>query len=249
MASETLPHPAVKIIGMDTIIDDSLTDEEQALVDAYDEEEMLMSAGLPHLNLMVRIYQGLRVHFEGRDDVFVCADLAWFDQHGQAMAPDIAVVFGLHQHDVQSYRQDKGMPPASVVIELVSPRDTPQRNRAKIERWSSAGAGEFWLLDPGTGQVSAFTPFDGVLRFNPELGVSSPLLGGIHFGTEPDGTIVPYFPDGTAFPEDLVCITKDLRATHAALQAAHAEAESAGRRADALEAQLRALGIEPVAPR
>ncbi len=211
------------------------TIDEDALVAQVEEEHYAM-AGAAHHNFVIRLYEGLLTVFHERDDVCVLAEVTWFGSDGQPFIPDVAVIHGVAQSEPSSWRQDRGDPPASVVIEVVSASETDDILFAKLARFNDAGVEEAWFLRTRLGNISCYRRVDGLLR--PVVDNTSALLGNVRFEAGPDGSIVPLFANGEEFPSHFVVILA--RAHRAEAHAAAAEAQ-----ADELRAQLRAAGITP----
>ncbi len=193
-------------------------------------------AGAAHHNFVIRLYEGLLTVFHKRDDVCVVAEVTWFGPDGRPFIPDVAVIHGVAQSEPSSWRQDRGDPPASVVIEVVSASETDDIVFAKLARFNDAGVEEAWFLRTRLGHIGCYRRVDGVLR--PVVDNTSALLGNVRFEADPDGSIVPLFANGEEFPSHFVVILA--RAHRAEAHAATAEAH-----ADELRAQLRAAGITP----
>jgi len=232
------------------------TIDEDALVAQVEEEHYAM-AGAAHHNFVIRLYEGLLTVFHERDDVCVLAEVTWFGPDGTPFIPDVAVIHGVAQSEPTSWRQDRGDPPASVVIEVVSSSETDDVLFAKLARFNDAGVEEVWFLRTRLGHISCYRRVEGVLR--PVVANTSALLGNVRFEADTDESIVPLFANGEEFPSHFVVILA--RAHRAEAQAAAAEAHAAAAEAhaataeahaaaaeahvDELRAQLRAAGITP----
>jgi Uma2 family endonuclease len=213
--------------------------DEDALVAQVEQEHYLM-AGAAHHNLVIRLYEGLLTEFDGRDDACVLAEVTWFLPNGQPMIPDIAVIRGVPQSEPSSWRQDRGDAPPSVLIEVVSPGDTEEIHRAKLDRFELAGAEEVWFLHLLTGAIACWRrTAEGNLRIVHDD--TSALLNGVHFGIGPDGRVVPFFSNGDEFPSHLAVVMARAQRAEARALAAEAELER-------LQAALRAHGIDLTAP-
>jgi Uma2 family endonuclease len=233
--------------------------DEDALV-AQVEEEHYGMAGAAHHNLVIRLYEGLLTEFDGTDDACVLAEVTWFLPSRQPMIPDIAVIRGVPQSEPTSWRQDRGDPPASVIIEVVSPGDTEEIHRAKLDRFELAGASEVWFLFLLTGAIVCWRrTAAGLLRVVHDD--TSELLNGVRFGVGPDGRVVPFFSNGDEFPTHLsVVMARAERAEARALSAETRIAEAESKAADAetraasvaaeiaqLRSRLHSRGIDPTA--
>ena len=156
------------------------------------------------IDLMFLLRQGLRRLFAGRQ-VYVSANVFWYPVQGQPgirTAPDVIVAFGRPPGNRRSYREwDEESVTPQVVMEVVSPSNTPSLLAEKLAWYDRFGVEEYWVLDPDHGRVAWYErqPGGGLVqqRWRPE--VASPRLG-IRFGIEP-GRIVPIAPDGTRFAD------------------------------------------------
>lgn len=211
------------------------TADEAALV-AQAEEEHYAMAGAAHHNFVIRLYEGLLVVFDGRDDVCVLAEVTTFGPQGQPFIPDVAIIHGVGQHEPTSWRQDHGDPPITVAIEVVSPSENDDVIVKKLARFDECGVEEVWFLRISLGDILCYRRTEGTLRR--VIDRRSDLLGGVHFEIAADGSIVPFFADGEEFAPHFIAILR--RARRAEAQAAAAEAQVAQ-----LREQLRAAGIEP----
>jgi Uma2 family endonuclease len=232
------------------------TIDEDALVAQVEEEHYAM-AGAAHHNFVIRLYEGLLSVFDERDNVCVLAEVTCFGPDGQPFIPDVAVIHGVGQSEPTSWRQDRGDPALSVVIEVVSASENDEVLATKLTRFNEAGVAEAWFLRTRLGIISCYRRLDGVLR--PVVDNSSALLADVTFAVGPDGSIVPLFADGEEFPSHFVVILArahraearlaqaEAQATQAEARLAQAEARLAQAEAQAaqLRVQLRAAEITP----
>lgn len=202
-------------------------------------------AGAAHHNFVIRLYEGLLVVFDGRDDVCVLAEVTTFGPQSQPFIPDVAVIHGVGQHEPTSWRQDHGDPAITVAIEVVSPGESDDIIATKLARFDDCGVQEAWFLRTRLSDIVCYRRTDGALRR--VIDRHSELLGGVHFDVAADGSIVPFFADGEEFAPHFIAILR--RARRAEPQAAVAEAQfaAAEARVAQLREQLRAAGIEPTA--
>jgi Uma2 family endonuclease len=221
-----------------------LTTLDEAALVALVEEEHYAMAGAAHHNFVIRLYEGLLVVFDGRDDVCVLAEVTTFGPDGQPFIPDIAVVHGVGQHEPSSWRQDHGDPPPTVVIEVVSPSENDDVLATKLTRFNDCGVEEVWLLRTRLGEITCYRRHEGTLRRI--AAGSSALLGGVRFEVAPDGAIVPFFADGEEFPPHFVAILRRARCAEARATDAEAHAAAVAAQVLRLQDQLRAAGIEPI---
>ena len=243
----------------------SITVDEATLVAQVEEEHYAM-AGAAHHNFVIRLYEGLLVVFDDRNDVCVLAEVTTFGPAGQPFIPDVAVIHGVGQHEPTSWRQDHGDPPLTVAIEVVSPSENDDIIATKLARFDEAGAQEVWFLRTRLSDIMCYRRNEGTLQR--VTASSSSLLGGVRFEVAADGSIVPFFADGEEFPPHFVAILRRARraealataaeaaaataeataaAAEATAAAAEATAAAAVARAEQLRDQLRAAGIQPEA--
>lgn len=218
------------------------TIDEDALVAQVEEEHYAM-AGAAHHNFVIRLYEGLLTVFHERDDVCILAEVTWFGADGKPFIPDVAVIHGVPQSEPSSWRQDRGDPPASVVIEVVSPSETDDILFAKLARFNEVGVEEAWFLRTRLGSITCYRRVDGVLR--PVVDNTSELLANVRFEAGPDGSIVPLFANGEEFPSHFVVILARAQRAEARLEQVEAQAATAEADSEKLRAQLRAAGITP----
>ena len=209
-------------------------------------------AGAAHHNFVIRLYEGLLVVFDGRDDVCVLAEVTTFGPHGRPFIPDVAIIHGVGQHEPTSWRLDHGDAPITVAIEVVSLSENDDIILKKLARFDECGIDEVWFLRISLGDIVCYRRTDGSLRR--VIDRRSDLLGGVHFEIASDGSIVPFFADGEEFAPHFVVILRRARraeahAAAAEAQAAAAEAQTAAAESQVtqLREQLLAAGIEPTA--
>lgn len=183
---------------------------------------------------IINLYTGLEGVFRDRPDVFVAADLFWYPVYGDptiVTAPGVMVVIGRPKGDRGSYKQwEEGNVAPQVVFEVLSPSNTTQDRDNKFEHYRQYGVSEYYEYDPyghalrvWTRRRKQFTPVTDVSGFvSPHLGVRFEVPG-----TEP---MKVFGPDGKAFRSNLELL---------------ADAEAERRRAEALAARLRELGVDP----
>jgi Uma2 family endonuclease len=203
---------------------------------------------------IVTIKEGLDRVFHDRPIVFVAGDLFWYPVEGHpeiCLAPDALVAFGRPKGDRGSYKQwqEGGIAP-QVVFEVLSPGNTYQEMRRKLEFYESHGVEEYYLYDPDnlvlegwrrTNERLAEIPrMDGWI--SPRLGVRFDLSGSELAIFGPDGRrFLTYqelaeLNDQTAHERDQIANERDQIAN---------ERDAARRRVEQMTAQLRALGAQP----
>jgi Uma2 family endonuclease len=165
----------------------------------------------------------------------VFRDLNWYPiDTGAAIAPDIMVLpASAIEPSPKSYRQTSpdGVPPV-VVVEVPSRSDGFGDFRAKALRYQDLGSVAYVVVVDG--------PSQAVLRLGPDdrelvswLDQPIPELGGLRLSFE-DEQLIATLPDGQKGPSDTFLFTSMKEERDAALD-----------RAEALERQLSALGVEP----
>lgn len=191
---------------------------------------------------IVTIKGGLEALFRHDPDVFVAGNFLWYPVEGRPdirLGPDTMVVFGRPKGHRGSYQQwkENGIPP-QVVFEVLSPGNTIPEMVRKHQFYQRYGVEEYYLYDPDHNDLSGWLREGEELREVPEMdGWVSPRLG-VRFdlsGPElrilrPDGAPLLYYVDLAEQQE------RDRE-----------RAEQERERAERLEAQLRALGVEPEA--
>jgi len=241
-----------------------------AEIDYPESDGRPMADNTLHWQWMATIKENLEILFRDRDDVFVAGDLLWYPSEGDntvRAAPDALVAIGRPKGHRGSYRQwsEGGIAP-QVVFEVLSPSNRSGELVSKVLFYERHGVEECYIYDPDARELA------GLLRRGSQLesiadmrGWRSPRLG-IRF--EPgDGDLKIYRPDGRPFLTYLelsraaeqaeeqmreATARAEQEAARAEQEAARAEQEAAraeqeAARANALERQLRALGVKPVA--
>ena len=202
-------------------------------------------------------------------DAFVGGDLLWYFREGDPtarIAPDVLVAFGRPRGDRGSYMQwrEGGVVP-QVVVEVWSPGNSFAEQLRKLQDYDALGVEEFIAYDPDRNTFAAFErAANGRLEI---VAATEPWVSprtGCRFVPGKD-TLRAYGPTGDLFRTGeemrtdellLEARLRDLAAraeeqtARAEEQAARAEEQTARAeeqiaRAAKLEAQLRALGIDP----
>jgi Uma2 family endonuclease len=205
---------------------------------------------------------------------FVGGDLLWYPVEGRPeirVAPDVLVALGRPKGHRGSYRQwEEGGQAPQVVFEILSPGNRPMEMARKFSFYSRYGVQEYYLYDPDENALLGYQRRGEHLADLEQMdGWVSPLLG-IRFQLS-GGQFKIFHADGRPFLSfseltDLAA-REGRRADEAMAQAiqATAQAEQESRRAEqamalaaeeahraqeavaraaALEARLRALGME-----
>ena len=147
-----------------------------------------------------------------RDDpnVFIAGDILWYpieDDRTTRVAPDVMVALGRPNGPRDSYLQwvEGGQPP-QVVIEVLSPKNTPKEMKKKLKFYRDHGVTEYYIFDTYgiNHSVEGYIRQDGKLvKIETIEGWVSPLLN-IRIEIEEEEVAV-YHPDGERFigPKDV----------------------------------------------
>lgn len=176
---------------------------------------------------------------------FVAGDLLWYPIEGDnrtRRAPDVLVALDRPKGHRGSYKQWVEGGPPDVVMEVLSPRNTPVEMFHKLAFYSEHGAKEFYVLDPMENELLVWVDRGhGLAPVKRGESFESPLLG-ITFRV--NHTVRVFHRDGSPFRSfQEILAERDAaleRAAKAEARAAEAEA-----RAEALHAELRALRVDP----
>lgn len=235
------------------------------------EEEHYAMAGQEHRDVISRLYEGLKLLFVERNDRLVMAEVDLYPPGATVkMIPDLAVVAGLPQTVMRSYRVGETGPSPAIVFEIVSRWENEDARERKLERYGAMAVAEVWFLHLHPPAITRYT------WSAPSWRVDSPsrceVLGGVSF-VSVDDALEMLMPDGTPFPTSIAdselranseaaratteaarAMAEAERATAAAARAAMeleraedvaARARAAAGRADRLAARLRELGVDP----
>jgi Uma2 family endonuclease len=171
--------------------------------------------------------------FADDPEVFVAGDLLWYPVRGnnqRRIAPDAMVVIGRPKGHRSSYLQwlEDNVPP-QVVFEVLSPSNGDREMLQKLDFYDHFGVEEYYEYDPDRNIIEGWVRENGSLQPIEEMnGWVSPRLG-IRFVTT-EHTLEIYRPDGRKFE----LFRENVK-----------RAAAAERKADALAAKLRAMGIDP----
>ena len=84
---------------------------------------------------IVLLIENIRRLFAHDRNVFVAGDLLWYPVEGRvdiSLTPDCLVAFGPPQRDRRSYKQWVERTPPQVVLEVLSPSNTPDEMMDKL---------------------------------------------------------------------------------------------------------------------
>jgi Uma2 family endonuclease len=212
-----------------------------------------MSDNTVQFRWIVLLKENLDCLFAGDPNVFVAGDLLWYPVEGSPeirLAPDVMVAMGRPKGDRGSYRQwvEANIVP-QVVIEILSPGNTPKEMAKKQQFYDRYGVEEYYVYDPDVNDLTIFCRREGRLEIIDTADWQSPRLG-IRFLLTAE-TLEVYYPDGRRFLTSIELAARADRESDRAdreTDRADRESDRADREAakvDLLKAQLRALGIEP----
>jgi Uma2 family endonuclease len=203
---------------------------------------------------IVVIKENLELLFADNPDVFVAGDLLWYPVEGSntiRRAPDTMVAFGRPKGHRGSYLQwiEDNIPP-QVVFEILSPGNTLKEMAQKLRFYDRYGVEEYYLYDPDKNDLTGWLRSESGLEVIDDIvGWVSPRLG-VRFELTKDELQI-YRPDGRRFTTyvELARRTEQaeatLKQTEATLKQTEALLEQERQRSQDLEAQLRALGVDP----
>lgn len=198
---------------------------------------------------------GLDALLAGNPAVFVAADLLWYPAEGtphRCVAPDVMVVFGRPKGDRGSYLQwrEEGIAP-QVVVEILSPSNTPEEMEAKLAFYSRYGVQEYFEYNPSAQVFRAWVRENETLTpVENAIGWTSPILG-VRFERDAEGEILVIRPDGRAFATYVELDRQREEADRLRLiaeeqrEAAEQQRDEAQQRAERLAARLREMSIDP----
>ena len=103
-----------------------------------------------HYDRLRDLATALQLRYEGRDDVYVGANMLVYYEEGNKdrhLAPDLLVVFGVgdHRRDVFLLWEEKA---PAFILEITSKSTRGRDEHEKRERYAEWGVGEYFLYDP-----------------------------------------------------------------------------------------------------
>ncbi len=128
-----------------------------------------MAENTTQYNLITMLKSGIDAMIADRNDIFCAADLFWYPAQGNSgirLAPDVMVAFGRPPGDRSSYLQwnENGIAP-QLVIEIVSPGNTPSEMMDKLEFYDFYGVEEYYSFDPQKQKFNAWHRQNGHLQY------------------------------------------------------------------------------------
>jgi Uma2 family endonuclease len=217
---------------------------------------------------IVTIKENLEMIYAEDANVFVAGDLLWYPVEGNnriCLAPDVLVALARPKGYRGSYRQwEEDNVAPQVVFEILSPSNRRGEMAKKLQFYSRYGVQEYYEYDPDTVELIGWQRQNGGLEvIDPIDNWVSPLLG-IRFVVTPE-TLEIYRPDGSRFltyvelgqqldqttqqldqtTQQLDQTTQQLDQTTQQLDQTTQQLDAARSKAQRLEEQLRALGVDP----
>lgn len=155
-------------------------------------------------NWMVKLKENIDFLLSDDPQVFVAANLLWYPVEGRPelrRAPDVMVAFGRPKGNRGSYRpwEEGGIAP-QVVIEVLSPGNTPGEMARKLRFYDQYGVEEYCQVDPNPNTLSVSSwqrQGEGLVIDAEEDRWQSPRLG-ITIAVQ-DGQLVAQDPAGQPF--------------------------------------------------
>jgi Uma2 family endonuclease len=220
-----------------------------------------MSDNTEQFRLIVWIKENLELLFASMADVFVAGNLLWYPVEGNnklAQAPDVMVAFGrpkIYRGSYQQWHEDN-IPP-QVAFEILSPGNRLTPMLQKLRFYEQYGVEEYYLYNPANVDLTIWERREQRLELIEQVnGWVSPRMG-IRFQLS-ETELQIFRPDGTPFVSfvELAQLREqaesraeqaESRAEQEQQRAEQAETllEQERSRSQALEAQLREMGIDP----
>jgi Uma2 family endonuclease len=103
-----------------------------------------------HYELLAYLWNALKVHLQGRTDIFFAANMNLYYEEGNPRVyytPDLMICFGVENRPRKVYKlwEDGGFP--QVVFEIASDRTWKNDISDKYEAYAEMGVEEYYLLD------------------------------------------------------------------------------------------------------
>lgn len=206
-----------------------------------------MSDNTEQFRLIVWIKENLELLFANVGNVFVAGNLLWYPVEGNnkiSQAPDAMVVLGRPKGYRGSYQQwlEENIVP-QVVFEIWSRGNRFTSIIQKFKFYDRHGVEEYYLYDSQTLDLSGWQRVDEQLEAIEQMdGWTSPRLG-VRFGLSESG-LEMFGPCGEPFVS-FVELAQLRQQAEMRAQQAESLLEQERSRSQALEAQLRAMGIDP----
>jgi Uma2 family endonuclease len=219
-----------------------------------------MSNNTEQFRLIVEIKENLELLFANDPNVFVAGDLLWYPVEGNnklSQAPDVMVVIGVPKGYRGSYQQwnENNIAP-QVAFEIWSPANRAGSMMEKFKFYEEYGVEEYYLYNPEKLTLRGWQRVEEKLEELPEInGWVSPRLG-VRFQLS-ETELQMFGPSGEPFVSfvELAGLRRQaeaqaeqerLRAEQEQQRAEQAETllEQERSRSQALEAQLRQMGID-----
>lgn len=183
--------------------------------------------------------------FRHSPDVVVGGNMLWYaveDEPNAHFAPDVFVVFGRPKKYRGSYKQwEEDDVPMTVVVEILSPRNTKKEMEKKFEFYDEYGVEEYYLYDPDKIELIAYTRGRATLRYQRVRKSHTSKRLGVRFDmTGPELDVL--HPDGRRFlPFEQLAEERDHAQRHADRLADLMRKQLAGRATPEEAAELQRL--------
>ena len=199
-----------------------------------------------HVRASMHLLQALSLFFNGRDDVYVAADMFLYYEKGNpaaCKAPDVMVIKGVANQERRTFKTWEENAAPCLIFEITSQSSMIDDLLVKSQLYAKLGVREYFVFDPLHEYLKL--PFTG---FRLKNGVYSPIPAG------EDGSVYSVELKTTLKrDDDLLRIVdpetgKYVPSIKEAVRMARKEAERAeqeSKRADMLAAKLREMGVDP----
>jgi Uma2 family endonuclease len=205
-----------------------------------------MSNNTEQFRLIVEIKENLELLFADNPNVFVAGDLLWYPVEGNnklSQAPDVMVVIGVPKGYRGSYQQwnENNIAP-QVAFEILSPGNRLTPMIQKFRFYERYGVEEYYLYDPQAVELTGWQRVEEKLEEIEQMeGWVSPRLG-VRFQLS-ETELQMFGSSGEPFVS-FVELDRLRQEAEARAEQAETLLEQERSRSQALEAQLRQLGID-----
>jgi Uma2 family endonuclease len=205
-----------------------------------------MSNNTEQFRLIVEIKENLELLFADNPNVFVAGDLLWYPVEGNnklSQAPDVMVVIGVPKGYRGSYQQwnENNIAP-QVAFEIWSPGNRLTPMIQKFRFYERYGVEEYYLYDPQAVELTGWQRVEEKLEEIEQMeGWVSPRLG-VRFQLS-ETELQMFGSSGEPFVS-FVELDRLRQEAEARAEQAETLLEQERSRSQALEAQLRQLGID-----
>ncbi len=220
-----------------------------------------------HVRASMHLLSALRLFFDGRDDVYVAADMFMYYEKGNpaaCKAPDVMVIKGVGNRERRTFKTWEENAVPCLVFEITSQSSMIDDLVVKTALYARLGVREYFVFDPLREYMKE--PFAG---FRLENGLYSPIPtdeeGGVHCEelgatlkrdedllrvVDPEtGRYVPSIEEAARMAREEAerAEREAMRAEQESRRAEqeHRRAQQESKRADLLAAKLREMGVDP----